>query len=955
MPTIHLVPHTHWDREWYLPFQSFRMKLVHFIDNLLDFLDSDPSLTHFTLDGQTILLEDYLEVQPEREADLIRHIRTGRLLIGPWYILADEFIVSPEAIVRNLLRGNTACGRFGARMEIGYIPDTFGHIGQMPQILQGFGIETAAFRRGLSDEPCEIWWQAPGGARVLAAYLRDGYDNAARLPTDASAFEAFIQERRDSLLPHAATSHLLLLNGTDHQELQPEVTRLVAGVHLEEDSLFISTLPTYLSAVREEIDSRNLTLPTIHGELRDPKRHHLLAGVLSSRVWIKQRNHACETLLERWAEPFAAWTEIIRKETHDRVTWTGHLSTPRVRRPSALIGEAWRLLLQCQPHDSICGCSVDQVHEEMQVRFDQSEQIGEEITRQSLASLVEALATIQLGNGNNRMALVVFNPDAQARSDMAEANLELPAGLDPFEIVDDRNNPIAYRILERRARSLADMELDAEGLQSMLAVVKDGRVLGLSLQTVAIVHHIDHALIDIVLAEAAEPNTKAVQKGIKEVKALLTENQISKFRVVSRFASEVKLELVAPEVPGHGYRTFGLRPTTQALEPVIEDESLHIGNDVLRVETNSNGTLTLTDRQNDAVYPGLLLFGDLADCGDSYTFCPVEGDTPIDSTNAKAKIRRSFDRCGQTLEIDLHLQLPIGLSEDRSSRSSTTAEMPIKVLARLTDGIPRVDLEIHLENTACDHRLQVLFPLPFKVIKADYDGHFEIIHRPTALPPAELDWAEQPVKEKPMRSFVAASQDAQGLMIATRGIREASVSPQGVIAITLLRSFGWLSRNDLATRKGGAGPNLPTPKGQALGKHIFHLSLIPFDGNVLQARLQAQAFQSKMKAVGSALHDGILPASGSLLSIDNPSFDLTAVKKAEDGRGLVVRGVNLAHKPTDIQLTSMLPLQSASRTRMDETSLHELQVESGHILNIRLQPLEILTLRLDPVGSDDQE
>jgi len=227
MTTLHIVPQTHWDREWYLPFQSFRIKLVHLIDMLLDILDHDPAFTHFTLDGQTIILEDYLEIRPERESDLIRHIRSGRLLIGPWYILPDEFLVSPEATVRNLLQGGSLCDRFGARMDIGYLPDPFGHIGQMPQILLGFGIEMAAFRRGLADEPCELWWQAPDGSRVLTAYLRDGYDNAARLPTIPSVFIDFIRERRDSLAPHSAVAHLLLLNGTDHHEPQPEVPALV--------------------------------------------------------------------------------------------------------------------------------------------------------------------------------------------------------------------------------------------------------------------------------------------------------------------------------------------------------------------------------------------------------------------------------------------------------------------------------------------------------------------------------------------------------------------------------------------------------------------------------------------------------------------------------------------------------------------------------------------------------
>ena len=205
MHTLHMVSHTHWDREWYLPFQQFRLKLVHLIDGLLDLLDSDPRYTSFMLDGQTIVLDDYLEVRPEREQKLRQFIQEGRIVVGPWYILPDEFLVSPEATLRNLLQGERTCRRFGPKMQIGYIPDPFGHIGQMPQILSGFGITLAALRRGLSDEPCELWWEAPDGSRDFLAYLRDGYDNAASLsPTDPDRFTSDVRRLRDSLLPYAS-------------------------------------------------------------------------------------------------------------------------------------------------------------------------------------------------------------------------------------------------------------------------------------------------------------------------------------------------------------------------------------------------------------------------------------------------------------------------------------------------------------------------------------------------------------------------------------------------------------------------------------------------------------------------------------------------------------------------------------------------------------------------------
>ncbi len=179
MHTLHLVSHTHWDREWYLTYQQFRLKLVHLVDLLLDILDREEDYRYFMLDGQTIVLDDYLQVRPERESDLRRYIQNGRILIGPWYILPDEFLVSPEATVRNLLEGDRDARRFGPKMRVGYIPDPFGHIGQLPQILRGFAIETASVMRGLGDEPNEFWWQAPDGSRVLMAYLRGGYGNAA--------------------------------------------------------------------------------------------------------------------------------------------------------------------------------------------------------------------------------------------------------------------------------------------------------------------------------------------------------------------------------------------------------------------------------------------------------------------------------------------------------------------------------------------------------------------------------------------------------------------------------------------------------------------------------------------------------------------------------------------------------------------------------------------------------
>ena len=952
MKTIHIVPHTHWDREWYLTFQSFRMKLVHLIDALLDLLDQDPTFSHFTLDGQTIVLEDYLEIRPQNEAALIQHIRSGRLVIGPWYILPDEFLVSPEATVRNLLLGRKMCARMGKRMEVGYLPDPFGHIGQMPQILQGFGIETAAFRRGLSDEPCELWWHAPDGSRLLTAYLRDGYDNAASMPSDPDRFLDFVRERRDSLFPHSAVDHLLLLNGTDHQEAQPWIASLVKNTTLENDRVIISTLPAYMKTVMEQVQSEDLELPVVHGELRDPKRHHLLPGVLSSRTWIKQRNHTCEVLLERWAEPYAAWADFMSGDLPDRTLLTGLVTTPRLRHPEEFLEEAWRLLLQCHPHDSICGCSIDQVHEEMRTRFDQVEQIGEEITRQNLSAIAEGVDTTHMRDSGSAI-FMVFNPGSQPHSDIVEAAFELPAGSDHVEVVDEQGQVYPHRLHGSPVRTLAEMDLDPDSLLEIVNTIEDGRVMGSAIVDIKVVQSSDHTLITVVLSEDAEPDLDKIQRGYAEIEKLVAEGEVKHFKLHARFVQEGSISFIAREVPAHGYRIFGIRPAAQGPDPAEANEGRILDNGLLRIEAVQDGTLTLTDLRNGMTFPNLLQFRDDADRGDSYTFCPVDGDEPIERIG-RPRIRRSIDGIEQRLEIDLLFRVAEGLYEDRTVISAEKVDLPVHLRVRLLEGVPRADVEIKLINRAQDHRIQALFPLPLPIAKAYYGGHYDILRRSTEIPPADPDWSEQPVMEFPMRDFVAARWEEGGLMVASKGLREGSVSPDGVIAVTLLRCFGWLSRGDLSTRNGVAGPQIPTPGGQELGEHVFQLSMIPFDGNLASARLHAEGFRTGLRTIVTNLHEGSLPGSGSFLTINQPDFAVTAIKISEDRECVIVRGVNLSDESFSVQVESLLPIRSAHSARLDETPLEDLQVRDFRSLIVEASPRKILTLRL-ALDSDKRE
>src|SRR5580700_1242400 len=197
---VSIVPHTHWDREWYEPFQTFRLRLVETLDALLDLLESDPSYSYFLLDGQLAVIDDYLEVRPENEDRLRRLVAAGRLSIGPWYILMDEFLVSAETIVRDLQLGIETGARFGGITEVGYLPDMFGHIAQMPQILRLAGFEHAVVWRGVPSQitATAFEWASPDGSSVRAEYLLDGYGNGASLPNDAKAVLGRVRDHVES-------------------------------------------------------------------------------------------------------------------------------------------------------------------------------------------------------------------------------------------------------------------------------------------------------------------------------------------------------------------------------------------------------------------------------------------------------------------------------------------------------------------------------------------------------------------------------------------------------------------------------------------------------------------------------------------------------------------------------------------------------------------------------------
>jgi alpha-mannosidase len=344
-----VVPHTHWDREWYLPFEVFRLRLGAVVDEVLDVLEGDATFRSFTLDGQAIVLEDYAEVRPENEGRLRALLASGRLEAGPWYVLPDEILVGGESLVRNLLLGRRVCRRFGVEpTAAGYEPDSFGHPAQLPQILAGFGLRTFLFSRGMGDQMDDVGvvfrWRA-AGSEVVACQFLPHYDNFARLTTAADAAERVerIVERFGALLDGARCHTLMLANGSDHLPIQPHLPELCTELG-----------PSFRIGRFSDFTPSPDGLPSYEGELVGSRLQNVLRGVDSSRVYIKQADERAERRLLA-AETVAALRALRAGEAF----------------PHADVRLAWRDLLRNHPHDSICGCSCDEVHRDMLVRYEQ--------------------------------------------------------------------------------------------------------------------------------------------------------------------------------------------------------------------------------------------------------------------------------------------------------------------------------------------------------------------------------------------------------------------------------------------------------------------------------------------------------------------------------------------------------------------------------------------------------
>ncbi|MGQ9853306.1 MAG: alpha-mannosidase [Candidatus Oleimicrobiaceae bacterium] len=901
--TIHVVSHTHWDREWRYPFQEFRMLLVDMFDALIQLLTTNPDYKYFLLDSQTIPLEDYLAVKPENEAVLRRLVAEGRIQIGPWYTLPDTPEISGESIVRNLLMGTLLTEQWNGKKWSGYSPFSFGQSSQMPQIYLGFDLDHMFFYRGNNDRITkhEFIWEAPDGSRIMGMRSVNPYGRAnwyvhvyrpvalnkwpfqwdyhwqeGQLPFHPCDEELYLfdywllkgthleklylenlpralAEIKAHAVKGATCDQLLYLDGMDQVNPYPRTPEIIVEANKlgTGDTYIHSSFYDYVQAVK----ARAKDLKVMRGEFRytmvDGLWQNLFPGMLCARMYLKQQNRTCELKLQKNADTWAAIAALLGMEY-----------------PEGMLRLAWKYHLANQSHDSIAGCSVDLVHEDVEYRNRQVRHLADNVTRRSMAYMVTRIDNSHLPE--DAICLIAFNPTQYTRSEVVTAVVDLPEETEAkwFTVEDEAGNELAVQFLR------------------------------------------SYPFGPIVKNPYEFP--------------------------IPYKARRVHCAIELGGVPGLGYRSFLVKPQ---VGPKINYGSMSpaanvMENGALRVEILPDGRLDLLCKRTGIWYRGLHYFEDRSDVGDHATQRPADLDEIITSIGARAEISKSLD--GPILvqyRAKVTLMLPKDALPDRSRRNPERVPYELVSYLTLRKGAPFLEIRTELENNVRDHKLRAMFPSGYGTAERSYsETHFDVTERDIHLPDTST-WKEPMLPYYPQYMFCGVQGEGHGLAILNVGLPEYAVheDEQRTIGLTLVRTYRFPI---IGADPENAATDETQVMCQCLRPFVFDYAIFPYQGTWEQGGVfeQANRFNLKLRLNQTGRSTGDLPSCLSFIRIEPDALVLSAVKRSSRNDSLVVRLFNPTERRVEGVVTFWRPVKRANLVKLNELPLEAATVKGDRLL-----------------------
>ena len=921
--TAHVIPHSHWDREWRYPIWENRSLLVDFMDELLDTLEKKPGYRQFIMDGQSVVLEDYLEVRPEKREVVEKYVKEGRITAGPWYTLPDLYPLDGECLVRNLLKGFRTSKEFGNTMKIAYTSFGWGQTAQFPQIYAGFGIDFCITAKRVTNKRApksEFWWEAPDGTRILTSRLGEGaraqffvttvvptrygmandkdwkiewkdtgliYHNAdaeeaetdyIKFSDEQNFFDANLKENleycwectEDSL----SDTDRLMLCGCDFSGAVSDIDKIIdKGNKLVDFELKSSSIDEYIEKLREDIDGKELI--TVEGELREGPSSACSGNALSTRLYIKQLNKKVQNIMIKRAEPLSASMMMLGEEYE-----------------KGFFDKAWEYTLKAHPHDSINGVTQDRTAEDVVYHLEQAYSLANVANQRGMMKLISH--TDLSAYNDDDILLIAYNSLPFARKEILKLCVDIPKELNAWDIkiTDDAGNDVKWQKI---------------AIDELVAGVHDTNSRPAPL-------HVDRHTIYMETGEIPAGG----------------------FRVYKVEAGKVF------------ERSFMCGPTYQRVsdgnEISVKDNTLE--NKYLKVEVNPNGTLKITNKKNGQVYDNMHYFEDTGEVGDYWINIRPNHNRKYNTIALPSKVWvENNGDLSATLGIETKMELPKeGIRPGdffvaNSKRSDDMDIVTITSYITLKKDEKKVDVKVEIDNTVKDHRLRAAYPTG---IKADFSyahGHFTVDKRPV-VKKGTCEY-EPDMQTLPMQSFVDITDEQTGVAFVNNSLTEFEATEEGTVYLTLLRGV----KNSICTERRVTSYYPDQNGGQCIGKRVCEYAIYPHDGTWKDAQVMecGQKFNVKPTVMQiSGASKGDVKPNTSFIEIDK-NLVMSSLKKAEDRNSVILRVYN----PTDNEIVSDINLMKQPKNAYITNMNEERQTELDITKSVSIAKQKIITIELE--------
>lgn len=896
---IHVIPHSHWDREWYFTTSRSKVYLMKDLGDVLNTLENDPEFKYFMVDAQGSLLDDYIKWRPQDKERISKLVNDGRLVIGPWYTQTDQLVISGESIVRNMYYGMKRCESFGKYMNVGYVPDSFGQSGNMPQIYRQFGIEDTLFWRGVSDDMVkhtDYNWRGDDGSVVFTTQIPFGYYIGGNIPEEPEENEEFWQkECLEKAGGRSATRHIYFPNGFDQAPVRTNLPQLVKERNEKdpENEYVISCIEDYIKDVKSE----NPELEEVQGELVIAKHMRIHKSIFSSRSDLKVMNTQIQNYVTNVMEPLLTISYNLGNEY-----------------PHEAVAEIWKLLFENAAHDSIGSCISDTANEDVYVRYKQARDIA--------VNLVELHSRLIATNVKNDadMTFTAINTLPQKRKDTVIVKTYVPGG--KFAIIDEKGNDVDYTII--KSRDLTDYVL------SQTIMLDPSRKF-----------YVPDQVLEVTMAIKANdvPALGYVQYSIDTQKDSHKETADKKVLENKYYTIEVEENgslTIVDKANNVTYKNQGI-----LVENGDDGDSFNYSPPRKDMEVFSNESKCTVKISGSDIYDQAEIHFDMvvpADL-DERAEGKVSVTMLVDMTVALRKDSKVIDFNVKVDNKGLSHRLCV-LFDSQIVSAFNYADQQFGLIKRPNYYEKEMKLYMESMNNKTEKKA----------------GIQELANWAND----QSTWQEPPISIEPTQYYVSLTDGKTGIAVIPQGVREYEVLDDSKIRLTLFRTYGFMGKENLIYRPGRASGEriIETPAAQLLKEMEFNFGFTSYAGDINDSDIDtlAKQYNTNLEVYTYAeFLNGRLIFSQREIEGQNAKIHslfetegnlvVSAVKKAEEDDGYIIRLYNgKDHKDLDDKIKFNFDIKEAYYTNLKEEKTEEIKVENNTISVKELSHCKFVTI-----------